>query len=950
MSSKKNAPEATGAQSDQRAGGSVTTVADPDVVRAWMKNQYGEAPGLISVITSNDRTGRRFDCVDQAAEYAAAVDVPGVKGVYAQVTTLARPPERGGRGGAELAHALIDMWSDIDFGTVGHAEGKVPNPPDAEQALRIWTESGLPEPSSVINSGGGLYVRARFDRPLIIGEDITREDAKRLAADWQNILGESAGRLGYAYGTGVKDLARVLRIPGTVNRKEDLARPCVLVSDDGPRYGYTELRHLADRLAPKTRAPRSRDNRDTTRGAVRSVNTQQGSVTVVTPSGGPLGILGDHPVVPALLEHVGWTYREQSPGGCGYCGSADQYWSYPGYVDGVNGTGAAVHRGENTITIWSETPGLPTGEVMSAGGLFAHLHHGGNMSAAALDLMRAAHGRGAATPAARAVPAEVLAAIKTATETPEVRDNRDTTPDAVQYPDPSEVVSRLSREMAAEKPLPVDRPRVPRFPLAALGESSLARMVEALAASAQVSPDLAVILALPVITTAIGGRAAVQIRPGWREQLVLWTVGVALPGERKTQIERLLTNPLREEEARLRGAAAPLIQEAETRRRVYEERVRSAEKNAVRAKPADLEKAMQEVNLAQKVLNDVGEVPALPSLFFGDITPAAMPIKAGENDGRGAVIDSEGVFFKNATGRRFGTGTPDTTFALQAYDGVAVPVHRVQRGSVDLEHAWLSLGLLVQPVMLTTLAKDDDDELLHNGFVQRPLYSYPESALGGRDPRNARPVPADITDDYSTRIKTLVKQLWQAKEQRIITFAPEANEFMYRFEETLEPRMAPNGDLRPLMSWASKLPGKLARIAAALTLYDNPTATEVTGDYMAAAVSMAPYFITHAQLCLDLMGANRDSRLVPARDVLDWLRTRDKPGEPFTLRDVHRGVRRKWVEDGGRDAVSAALAVLEERGWIAALPAEQPPARGGRPPSPKYLPHPQITNQPEETQ
>jgi putative DNA primase/helicase len=43
----------------------------------------------------------------------------------------------------------------------------------------------------------------------------------------------NAERLGWHYGSGVGDLARVLRLPGTVNRKDGLERPCRVIEHSG---------------------------------------------------------------------------------------------------------------------------------------------------------------------------------------------------------------------------------------------------------------------------------------------------------------------------------------------------------------------------------------------------------------------------------------------------------------------------------------------------------------------------------------------------------------------------------------------------------------------------------------------------------------------------------------------------------------------------------------------
>jgi len=148
-----------------------------------------------------------------------------------------------------------------------------------------------------------------------------------------------------------------------------------------------------------------------------------------------------------------------------------------------------------------------------------------------------------------------------------------------------------------------------------------------------------------------------------------------------------------------------------------------------------------------------------------------------------------------------------------------------------------------------------------------------------------------------------------------------------------------------MASWASKLPGKIARVAGMLALYEDTQAHHITADQFHSAVGLAPYFIQHARLCLDLMGANREGQLTPARDILEWLRRRkpDQIRQPFSVRDAQRGVDgNAWGPDGvTSETVHDAITVLVDRGWAQPMPEEVREGRGRRP-SPKYMPHPLI--------
>lgn len=383
--------------------------ADPQAMRHWLAPRF-EAPGLVSLCSKNNWTGIQTDDLDHAINWAMDEDRAGAEGIYRRVTTVtSRLPARS-RGNARDSHALTGLWSDIDFDNDLHKATNLPA--NAEEARDIPRFAQLPEPTRVEHSGAGLYAWWEFNRPLIIGEDISFDEASQLAEDWQNILAIGAKAMGSTYGTGVRDLARVLRVPYTVNRKPGrIPTLCKVVENGGHRYSLDVIQEVADRLkprpkkrtAPKTVAPQSKTPRTATAGGR-----------------GPMEILGDHACCGEILTHVGATYSEQYPGTCSYCGPGCQRWNRPGWTNGCSKDGVAVHKDGAAVTIRSDNfPGITAsavGHVLSSGQLFAALHHGGDESEASRDILRAAHGLDGATAAARALPAAVLDDVRQATE------------------------------------------------------------------------------------------------------------------------------------------------------------------------------------------------------------------------------------------------------------------------------------------------------------------------------------------------------------------------------------------------------------------------------------------------------------------------------------------------------------------------------------------------------
>jgi len=382
--------------------------ADSGIVRAWLSPRFGAA-GLVSICCKGNWTGIQTDDLDHAVAWVLEQDRAGVEGIYCRVTTVNGRFPKGTRGSARDSVAMFGLWSDIDFGNDLHKAENLPA--SADEARDIPLFGGLPEATREEHSGGGLYNWHEFGRPVVIGEDITFEAAVELSSAWQSIYLSGAKKMGVGYGTGVKDLARVLRVPGTINRKPGRTPTmCRVVRDGGPRYSLEQALELAARLAPK---PKKRTPPAATPRAERPKTAQ-------TPGGrGPMEILGDHECCGEILEYVGATYAEQYPGSCSYCGGGCQRWLRPGWTDGCSRDGVAVHKGGAAVTIRTDNfPGITPsaiGHVLSPGQLFAALHHGGSESEASRDIIRAAHDRPEATTAARALPAAVLDDVRQAT-------------------------------------------------------------------------------------------------------------------------------------------------------------------------------------------------------------------------------------------------------------------------------------------------------------------------------------------------------------------------------------------------------------------------------------------------------------------------------------------------------------------------------------------------------
>ncbi len=161
------------------------------------------------------KSSRFFDANDaaSAADYATAK--ASTSDVYFGVCPYATEPATG-RGSEDIAGAMVGLWLDVD---VHHPDAhKADNlPPTREAAFDLLYEMPR-KPSLVISSGYGLQGWWLFERPVAITDEASRARCKQLARHWN----KTAANLGKRHGwhvDDVGDLARVLRLPGTWNRK-----------------------------------------------------------------------------------------------------------------------------------------------------------------------------------------------------------------------------------------------------------------------------------------------------------------------------------------------------------------------------------------------------------------------------------------------------------------------------------------------------------------------------------------------------------------------------------------------------------------------------------------------------------------------------------------------------------------------------------------------------------
>jgi putative DNA primase/helicase len=354
----------------------MTPAFDEGQVTAWLRNLYGEAEGFINIVSTGNWTGRCFSDIDQAVSYVKQLELRQPQGIYARATTLKEIPEDHHRGGVDHTSEFIGFWADLDIAGPGH-KTKLILPSSIDECMAIIETSGLPAPTEWVHSGGGMYPWWLLPNPTKLNLPETITSIAELSANWQRVIELASEKLGYSYGAGVGDLSRVLRIPGTINRKvADTPTMCewqVDLSTSQP-YGLAKLADACHSALKRLEKPKP------------VVTPGFTAPAASVPGNRPGDAFNNATSWPQLLEADGaQVFRDR---GIGYV-----EWTRPGKDrrDGMSAT--TGYMGSDVLKVFTDSwPSLRQGETYDRFGYYAATQHNGDIREATKALAALGYG------------------------------------------------------------------------------------------------------------------------------------------------------------------------------------------------------------------------------------------------------------------------------------------------------------------------------------------------------------------------------------------------------------------------------------------------------------------------------------------------------------------------------------------------------------------------------
>ena len=166
-------------------------------------------------------------------------------------------PLNNTRANSSQVSSVPGFWMDIDFGVEGHQPKSYP--PGRESAYRLLDTA--PNPTLIVESGHGLQAWWLFENAYELGDASAKQRYNVLSEKLHRLVADTASSNGWKLDS-VRDLARVMRSPGTLNHKVPTdVKTVVLARDHGKRWSLENFeRVLSSTVEPTVVRHRSSNN------------------------------------------------------------------------------------------------------------------------------------------------------------------------------------------------------------------------------------------------------------------------------------------------------------------------------------------------------------------------------------------------------------------------------------------------------------------------------------------------------------------------------------------------------------------------------------------------------------------------------------------------------------------------------------------------------------------
>lgn len=304
----------------------------------------------------------------------------------------------------------------------------------------------------------------------------------------------------------------------------------------------------------------------------------------------------------------------------------------------------------------------------------------------------------------------------------------------------------------------------------------------------------------------------------------LFLLTVAESGERKTSVDSLFMQPIRDWEAKQLQEKKRLDAEYQKEWQAWES-AKPDERGDPPEKPGPTPRMVREEDTSEALLMHLSEYPIA------------------------AVICSEAGIIFGGHAMKPEQVQRHMAQANKLWDGGPIVEGRVKRGETNIPSVRVTMGLMVQPHLMQKLLNQNDGMARGIGFLARFLFCHPATTQGTRFYKEPPPMPG--LDDFHQRVNMLLRSV-AAKDElgRLITdhvsFDENAQSVWVNFYNEVEEYLGGDSIYSGIRDVASKAAENAARIACCLHVFTSPRHKLIDRKTMADACALMRWYLNEA--------------------------------------------------------------------------------------------------------
>jgi hypothetical protein len=222
---------------------------------------------------------------------------------------------------------------------------------------------------------------------------------------------------------------------------------------------------------------------------------------------------------------------------------------------------------------------------------------------------------------------------------------------------------------------------------------------------------------------------------------------------------------------------------------------------------------------------------------------------------------------------------------------------------------------MVQPNIGTDFLSDLD--LKDQGLFSRLLISKPQSTIGTRFQREAKPESNKWLSEFNLRLRSILRLELPLKsgcdnelKPRIVEMDEESIKAYKEFADHIEKQIALGQPLESIRGFASKLPEHACRIAATLAAFHNINFVKLEYKYIKMGIEIGSYYCAEAFRLLNNGKINSD--IILAEKLLDWMYYKWDGGEYISPPNIYTNLS---IISTKKDALRI-INILVEHGYL----------------------------------